>query len=265
MKDLLSIKEFSRLSGIEASTLRYWDDIGLFSPAKRDPENNYRYYAPEQIVTVNFISVLSELKLPLKTIGELAKKRDPDAIIDLIERQENLLDVEMRRLQECYSIIHSRRDLIKLGKKEAGSEVFVCHKEEKALILGPRNQFTENESFYEPFLEFCQRAKQMHINLSHPIGGYHESAEAFFSAPGRPDRFFSYDPTGTEKRAAGEYLVGLTQGYYGEMDDIAKKMKVYADEHALRLSGPLYSLYLHDELCISDPSRYLSQVCVAIS
>jgi len=68
MKNQLTIKEFSELSGIDASTLRYWDEIGLFSPAHRNTENNYRYYAPTQIIAINFITVLSRLNIPLKTI-----------------------------------------------------------------------------------------------------------------------------------------------------------------------------------------------------
>jgi len=265
MKAYLSINEFSKLSGIEASTLRYWDDIELFSPAKRDLNNNYRYYSPDQIIAVNFITVLSDLKIPLKTISEKGTDRDPEAIMDLIENQENLLDMEMRQLRERYSVMHARRNLIKLGLKTNGSEFSVCFKEEKPLIFGPRNTFVEGEPFYGPFAHFCQQAKELRINLNYPIGAYHETAEAFFKAPGQPDYFFSLDPTGNKKREAGEYLVGTTRGYYGELDDIAEKMKIYADENSLYLSGPVYVIYLHDEICIKDPSQYLAQVCMAVS
>jgi len=264
MKDHLSINEFSKFSGIEASTLRYWDDIGLFSPSKRDPNNNYRYYSPDQIIAVNFITVLSELKIPLKTISDIEIDRTPEVIMDLIENQENLLDMEMRQLRERYSIIHARRDLIKLGLKAQAPEVSVRFLEEKPFILGPRNEFV-GESFYEPFVHFCQQAKELRINLSYPIGAYHETTEAFFKAPGQPDYFFSIDPTGNNRREAGEYLVGITRGYYGELDDIAEKMKAYADKNSLSFSGPAYVIYLHDEVCLRDPSQYLAQACVAVS
>ena len=76
MKDFLSTQEFSKLSGIATSTLRYWDDIGLFSPRKRNPENNCRYYTPDQMIAVKFITVLSDLKIPLKIISD-AEKNGP--------------------------------------------------------------------------------------------------------------------------------------------------------------------------------------------
>ncbi len=87
MKDSLSVNEFSKLSGIERTTLRYWDEIGLFSPARRDPDNNYRYYSPYQIISVNFVSVLSDFNIPLKTIATERDKRTPESIVSLIERQ----------------------------------------------------------------------------------------------------------------------------------------------------------------------------------
>jgi len=104
MKDFFSVKEFSRLTGIEASTLRFWDDIGLFCPAKRDPENNYRYYSPPQLIAVNFITVFSRLDVPLKDINALSGGRTPEKIIQMIEQKERLLDMEMRRLRESYSV-----------------------------------------------------------------------------------------------------------------------------------------------------------------
>jgi len=289
MKELLTIKEFSKLSGIEQTTLRYWDDIGLFSPAKRDPENNYRYYSPQQIIAVNFITVLSELNIPLKTISEMEQERTPERIVRLIASQEMQLDMEMRKLRERYSIIHIRRELINYGIKlcdgftvvdgirvddempteEEGlwidtSEIAVLRRENKAFILGPRNHWKSGEPFYEYFMNFCNMADELRMNLSFPIGGYHDDMESFLRAPGEPDFFFSIDPTGNRRREAGKYLVGFCRGYYGELGDVADRMAVYAEENALTLHGPVFTMYLLDEICMRDPDQYLAQICVAV-
>lgn len=288
MKDLLSIQAFSKLSGIEATTLRYWDDIGLFPPAKRDLLNNYRYYSPDQIIAANFITVLSELNIPLKTIGEMDDKRTPEAISELLEQQEKSLDMMMHRLRQCYSIIHIRRELINYGMKlkkgfyvvdgkrvldEPAPEeslwidkdkISVLHREDRALVLGPRNHFNEGERFYGPFTSFCNQAEELRINLSFPIGAYHDDMESFLKAPGEPSHFFSIDPSGNHKREAGNYLIGFTRGYYGQFSDLPERMAAYAKENALTVSGPVYAIYLHDEICIKDPAQYLVQVCVAV-
>ncbi|MCL2719488.1 MAG: MerR family transcriptional regulator [Lachnospiraceae bacterium] len=288
MKEFLTIKKFSELSGIEESTLRYYDEIGLFSPAKRDKENNYRLYSPEQIIAVNFITVLSGLNIPLKTIGEMMDKRTPEGIMRLIEQQQKQLDMEMQRLRECYSVIHERMELIQYGTRlQKGYKVIdgwrvdddaeldggdyidensisILKRNEKAYILGQLNEFAEGELFYEPFMRFCNSAKDLRINLNYPIGGYHENMKHFLDSPGKPNRFFSLDPTGNLKRAAGEYLIGFKRGYYGEMGDLPGRMAAYATENALTVTGPVYVMYLHDEICIKEPTQYLAQVSVAV-
>jgi len=289
MKEYLSVKEFSKLSGIEQTTLRYWDDIGLFSPARRDPDNNYRYYTPQQIIAVNFIKVLSELSIPLKVIGELERERTPQKIVDLIEAQETILDMEMRRLREAYSIIHIRRELINYGiRLEEGfyelngyrvdsdatseganwideKEIAVLRRGEKAYILGPRNEFASEGSFYEPFVKFCDAATDLRMNLNFPIGGYHDNMESFTKAPGQPDHFISLDPTGNRKRVAGKYMIGFYRGYYGVFGDFVDKMLDFAKRKKLRTTGPVYTMYLLDEVCMRETDQYLVQVGVAVS
>jgi len=266
MEDYLSIRDFSRFSGVPSTTLRYWDEIGLFPPAKRDPETNYRYYAPEQIITINFVVVLSELETPFKTIDSIRDERHPEAIIKLINQQEKVLNMEMRRLRERYSIIHARRELIDHGMHvEDVDKISVEYRDDKAFIIGPPNTFPENGKFYEPFLNFCDQAEELRINLKYPISGYHDSMENFLAAPGQPDYFVSLDPTGNRTRVPGEYLVGYHRGYYGQFGDLPQRMTDYAKKHSLTFKGPVYAIYLHDEVCIKDPSQYLVQVCVAVS
>ncbi len=289
MKEFLSVNEFSKLSGIEKTTLRYWDEIGLFSPVKRDPDNNYRYYSPDQLIAVHFVTVMSTLNIPLKIIDSIKKERNPKSIILLIEQQEKYLDQEMRRLQECYSVIHERRTLMLEGIRALkgvpimpGSElngalpaggiieksepvIDVVHMEEQSGILGPPNEFGEGEDFHDPFSRFGMKANELRINLSYPIGGFHETPEGFINEPGRPDRFISLDPMGNHKRPAGNYLVAYARGYYGRFGDLPEKIKAYTAENDLTLNGPVYTVYVHDEICIDDPSKYLVQVCVAAS
>ncbi len=267
MKDFLSVNEFSKFSGIEKTTLRYWDEIGLFSPAKRDPNNNYRYYSPDQLIAVHFVTVLSELNIPLKSIDSMKNERNPKSVIQLIEHQEKLLDQEMRKLQERYSVIHERRASILEGIKALKSEsgIEVTYLEEMAGVLGPPNAFGDGEDFHDPFSRFCHLADELRINVNYQIGGFHETPDSFLEHPGQPDRFISYDPSGNYKRPAGNYLVAYSRGYYGQFGDLPEKIKAYTAENALALSGPAFTTYVFDEICLDDPSQYLVQVCVAAS
>ena len=264
MKDYLSIQEFSTLSGVGMSTLRYWDEIGLFSPIMRNPENNYRYYSPIQLTALNFVTTLSELEIPLKTIGELRKERDPENLLRLLEKHERSMDMEMRRLRRRYSIIHARQELIRYGMRIDDTQVSVLYREDKALILWPRNEYEDGDSFIGPLTSFVQHTAEYHINLSFPIGGYYDNIESFIRDPERPDRFFSIDPTGNYTRKAGDYLIGFAKGYYADFGDLPERMASYAKDNALTLSGPVYVMYLYDEISSLDPSQYIAQACVSV-
>jgi len=265
MSSILSIQEFSKLSGIEASTLRYWDELGLFSPLERNPENNYRYYSTAQLLALNFVTVLSELEIPLKTIAKLRKDRDPDKLLALLEKQEIKMDMQMRSLRQRYSIIHARRELINMGAKIDELKTTIEHLEEKPMILWPRNEYKEGDTFIDPLAALVAQTGEYHINLSFPVGGYYDDLESFINSPGRPDHFISVDPIGTHTRKAGDYLVGYVNGYYGMLGDLPDRMLAYAEEKSLSVQGPAYVLYLVEEICTSDPTQYIAQCSVAIS
>ena len=266
-KDFYTIQEYSQITGVETSTLRYWDDIGLFSPAMRNPDNNYRYYSLSQITSLNFITVLSHLEIPLKTIADLRKERNPEKLARILDRQERKMDMEMRRLRLRYSIIHARRELINYGMKLTENminSVAIMHREDKELILWPRNVYKDGDTFIEPLTKFVEQHHLAYVNLSFPVGGYYDDMDTFVADPSRPQHFFSIDPTGYYTRKAGDYLVGFTRGGYSELGDLPRRMTAYAEKHHLNVHGPVYLMYLLEETTLSDPADYLAQVIVAV-
>ena len=263
-KKLLSVKEFSALTGMEESTLRYWDRIGLFCPSQRHEDNNYRLYTIEQMVAVNFIATLSSLKLPLKTISQARDTRDPQKIISLLEQQEFKIDKEMARLQEIHSTIHILRTMYRQGMEATPGTICLQHLDRMAIIMGPSNTYSRDELFYTALMEYYRQAKRNRVNLSNPVGGYHTNMELLIENPSLPQRFFSIDPKGCNYRPKGDYMVGYVQGYLGQMGDLPERMNAYARENGLLCEGPVYVVYLLDEICIREPTEYLAQVSVQV-
>ncbi|WP_128659654.1 MerR family transcriptional regulator [Paenibacillus sp. 598K] len=68
---MFKISDFSKLSRIPMKTLRYYDQIGLLKPAKIDESSGYRYYAAEQLLTINRIVIFKELGFTLTQIAQL--------------------------------------------------------------------------------------------------------------------------------------------------------------------------------------------------
>jgi len=65
------IGEFSRVSRVPVSALRYYSDLGLLSPASVDPDTNYRYYEAAQLPRLNRILALKDLGLSLDEVSTI--------------------------------------------------------------------------------------------------------------------------------------------------------------------------------------------------
>ena len=263
--ETLPINSFSKLCGIDSSKLRYWDEMGVFSPLFRNPETNYRYYSVLQLLQLNIVITLTVMKVPLKIIAELSEERTPDYLLMLFEKQERILEMEMDYIRQRYSVIRTRRELINQGIRANTDSIRVMYKDEKPILLWSKNEYDEDSTFLEPLVKKTACASDYHINLNYPIGGYYENSDTFIYTPNRPCRFFSLDPLGHQKMKAGKYLVGYSRGKYYEFGDLPERLMNYAKENALTLTGPVYIQYLFDELCTTEPDEYLAQCSIAIS
>ena len=256
---MLSITEFSEITGIKQSTLRYYDEIGLFSPVARG-RNDYRYYAPQQIISINLINVLTGLGVSLNQISDMVRNRTPGSLISLLNQQENKLDAELRRLHRSYSVIHLLRSQMQRGLMVDESKISVRAMEGMSISLGPQNDYENGGSFYEAFLNFCEYARRLRINMSYPIGDFFTDMESFQKDPSKPSRLFAIDPEGSDTKPAGLFIIGYTRSFYGQAGDIGDRITAYADENHLTLNGPVYGVRLHDELSMRDPDSYLLKV-----
>jgi DNA-binding transcriptional MerR regulator len=70
---MIRIGIYSRISQTPVSTLRYYDEIGLFTAAHIDEANGYRYYTLEQLPRIQRIRALKEMGLSLDEIHRLVE------------------------------------------------------------------------------------------------------------------------------------------------------------------------------------------------
>lgn len=68
---MIRIGDFSRISQVPVSTLRYYDDVGLLKPVEVDHFTGYRYYAFEQLPSLHRILALKDLGFSLEEIARL--------------------------------------------------------------------------------------------------------------------------------------------------------------------------------------------------
>jgi len=262
----LTIKEFARLVGMTPAALRHYDWRGVFQPAKHgvDLENKYRLYAPTQITTVNMIRVLAEIGVPLDTVKVFAEERTPEKLMKLLSKQRDILLYRLDFIQESLLLIGTHLELLNSGISATEDEIYVSEMPEKRIIMGDVNDFEGSDIFFRGFTRFCKETHEPKLNLSYPICGYWDSMDEFMRSPSLPYRFFALDPSGHDRKPAGLYLIGYTRGYYGQTNGLPERMSAFAKENGLVFDGPVYNVYLLNELSIADENQYLLQVSASV-
>lgn len=94
-KEHLTIGRVSTMTNISERRLRYYDELGLCSPKFRNDATGYRYYAPEQLPQLRWISYMRSLDMPVSIISGFFKADD---LLSL----KNALDGQVSKNQEAF-------------------------------------------------------------------------------------------------------------------------------------------------------------------
>lgn len=103
-KNLLSIGELSKITGVHIKALHYYDSLGILVPAYINPESGYRYYSFQQKAVVDAIQFCVELGIPLKRFSEFTDDEAPwISYVELIEHGSKIIEDKIHVMQERLS------------------------------------------------------------------------------------------------------------------------------------------------------------------
>jgi Cu(I)-responsive transcriptional regulator len=118
--DAMTIGQAAERSGVPPKTIRYYESVGLVSPAVRG-ENNYRGYGDKEVDTLRFINRARRLGFSLKEVEELLalyrdRSRASREVKRLALRHVDDLD---RKIAELKTI---KKALLRLAEKCRGDD-----------------------------------------------------------------------------------------------------------------------------------------------
>lgn len=102
--ELQTISEVSKRFGISTRTLRYYEQIGLISPVKKE-DFAYRTYDVDTVTRLGQIMILRKLRIPLRQIAEILKSDSAKVAIEVLEHSLSEIDEEITSLSTIRSII----------------------------------------------------------------------------------------------------------------------------------------------------------------
>lgn len=137
----MRIGELAKRSGVEATTIRYYEQIGLM-PAPARKESGYRDYGKEAAARLSFIRTAQSVGLTLGEIREVLAFRDREEIPCL--HVASLIDKKAAELTERISALEQmRKDLARLAKRARAAppgpkrEATFCHIIEGQALKAP--------------------------------------------------------------------------------------------------------------------------------
>lgn len=92
-----TIKEIADLAGVTTRTIRYYDEIGLLSPAETGG-NGYRYYDQDSVLRLQQVLFFRELDVPLKDIQHIMNLPE-FSLLEALENHRSTLTGRAKRLE----------------------------------------------------------------------------------------------------------------------------------------------------------------------
>ncbi len=112
----MKIQTFSKLTGLSAKTIRYYESIGILASPRR-AANGYREYDKQAVERARFVAGARSLELSLDEIAEILAMRDRReapcrTMLNLIKQKADQIEERIRLLRQMKEDL---RQLHKLG------------------------------------------------------------------------------------------------------------------------------------------------------
>ena len=139
------------MAGVTQKALKYYEKIGILSPAYIDPDSLYRYYSYKQLYFVGLITIFIELDIPLKEITTYITNGENIDYKSFLTRGANLAKEKIKRLQNNLSLINQLQDSLDRAEMKDNYEQQLP---EKYVYVSPYNQALSEDEINQHFLEF---------------------------------------------------------------------------------------------------------------
>lgn len=162
MNRMFRIGEISSLFNIPQQTLRYYDKIGLFSPAYTNPETGYRYYTLIQLQQLHHIKTLKNIDLSISDINKFdSSDWNLDKLEELLSTQVDHINQTIEELNILKKGIQSRMELYSKLKARSKNKIVMHEIKDRFIYSKPINVITKVEQEMEYYRSF--------ISLANPI------------------------------------------------------------------------------------------------
>ena len=267
MKEYYRINEISKLYGIGADSLRYYEKLGVIKP-KRD-QNGYRLYGLKDMYKLNLIRDLRGLDFSMSQIREYLEKQSIDNTLSLLKQELELVRLTMEELKEKERCLQKRLAGLHEALSVKPDVMEIIHISSRRCV-----QITEHITRDEEMDFVMKKLHRRHEDKIKDFGN--QTVGARFDMEGlRQGDSNVYDSVFfvLEEDAGlydfelpeGNYLSFFYQGGYLQNGRRVKEALSWLEEKGLYASGAAFELYAIDNRDTSLEEEFLTEIQIPVS
>ncbi|AGE77427.1 TPA: MerR family transcriptional regulator [Bacillus thuringiensis] len=266
-----TIGEMAKMHNIAESTLRYYDEKGIFHPSIVDPQTNYRYYTIDQFSLLDTIKFLRQLNIPLKEIKKYIDERNPAYALNLLEKQQEMMLKKQREIEYALAKMEHRIHLIKEATKAKAEQMVIKEIPQRkitAIAVAPNT----TDDMFEYYIHSLQKnMRQMDDSLfSGDIGvtvakkGLMQNEFQAYSSVFILLDYMPFEVQSSDEIKEGMFACVYHHGPYEETDETYKKLMKYIDQEGYEISGDAIEIALIDWSVTEDPEEQVTEIQIPI-
>ncbi len=271
---MFKIGEFARISRVPVKTLRYYDEIGLLTPAEVDRFTGYRYYSASQLARLNRILTFKDLGLSLEQIAQLLDEAlTVEQIRGMLRLRQAEITQEMEEAQGRLARLEIRIRQIEQEGLMSAAEVIYKTIEPLTILsirevvpsvdqMGPRVSaaFSRLYSFIGQARVTVVGAPMLlyHANEQSGYAFHEENIDTETSAVVDPAGL----PAGITRRTLDRTAVAsaIHQGSYETIEQTYAAVGKWMEAGGCRISGPPREIYLRGPESGVPVQEYLTEI-----
>jgi DNA-binding transcriptional MerR regulator len=170
---MFKIGDFSKISRVPVSALRFYADSGLLEPEHINPANGYRYYKLDQLARLHRILALKDLGLSLEQIKVMLDEPiSPAELRGMLRIQEAQINQELAEAQARLARVKVRLSQIETEEQLPMQEVILKSVEEQT-ILTVREVIPAGEMVEQLFLDAYPQVARTEL-VGTPFSIFHD-------------------------------------------------------------------------------------------
>lgn len=260
-KTMYKIGEITKLYGIGADSLRYYEKKGILQPTRG--ENGYRFYTGKDLLALNIIRNLRQLDFSVDQILQYFQNRTIDSTLRLLDDELEIIKEKRSYLEKMYETVYSQ--IVTINQALSGPVDEIFHQKLKA------RRIAEIEESYSTYEDFYLLMKTLAEYNGHPlyligidkIGSYISTERINSGDFDTYDGVFIFDPEGKSTIPEGEYI---SIRYKGEVNnkDYTIKLKEYAKQNRLKLAGPFLEIIIFELHTTENRSEWMTELQIRV-